>query len=214
MSDISNLDMVPEELPGGEVDYDAPESGSFPPTIYPGVYDFQFALPESQDDQFGVVEIGDPKVAHLLVNFTARIPTHSIKDDQLTGERPDLDFVDLRFQKVNTYKSPKMQNSFLGELLRSLNLKIQPFTKEGVKAALRENDGRVMGRGSVAWRSYCKSCDLTISTAPRKAKNGKKADVPWPKSNDGKPKLRANCPNCGTGYYGREEINGFKLPVS
>lgn len=209
MADI-DVNALPEELP--QVDWDAPESGSFPPRLYPGTYEFIFRLPETQDEQFKVVEILNKdrgvKEAHLQVNFTASIPQHAYAGHTV-GDPPESgEEINIPFNRASFYKSTKMPISMAADLMRSLGIRLSgAFTKSAVMQAFREADGRAVGHGDLVWRAYCKNCDHTISTQPNKKRN----EQPWPKEG-GQWALQATCAKCGAKYFGREELNRFKLP--
>jgi|SRR5579862_1153 len=210
MSDITQLENLPEEV-SGEVNWDAPESGSFPPTIYPGVYPFLFMLPESQEDQFEAVRIDNRD--YLQVNFTAAIPISEVPEERFVFGKPEgEDYVYVRFERANAYKTEKMPNHSLGELCRSLGVKVEPFTKSMIIDTLRSADGKARGLAEFKWDAYVKSDEVTITTSPRKKpKQGKKTDIPWPKDKNGKLITAATAPD-GSQVYGRERINRFKLP--
>lgn len=191
MPNINELNLSPE--PVGEIDYNAPEQGSaFPPELEPGIFNFRFKLEEDPYDEQKVD--GKP---YLQVNFQA--------ETEVDGN-PVL----LRFQRASFYKTEKMSNSFAGELIRSLGIKIEgPLTAQAIDSAFREAEaqGKVF-RGEVNWRFYCKKDDLTVATNPRK----KKGDVPWPRKEDKTLEAMVKCPKCGVKSYGRAEVTGFKLP--
>ena len=203
MPDISELNLPDEAIP--DIDYNAPEPGSFPPQIAPGVYEFMFHLPEKGSDCFDkqTVEGKDHAVfvheAEALRNSKGEAVTANAD-----GKQPLL-----RFQRASTYTHVKMPNSMLGDLLRSLNVHIDgPLTLHAVADALAAIDGRATYKGEVGWRSYCKSCDQTVSTHPRK----KKGDAAWPRTAEGQYELTATCPKCGNKSYGNAEIVRYRLP--
>ncbi len=198
-------DLITEPLP--EVDYNAPEMGSFAPLLYPGTYPFIFNLPEQSDQQFTVKLVKGAN--HFEVNFIAAIPVHEVKPEQFVASKlpEDREYINVTFQRANTYRSEKMVNSFLGELLRSIKVVVTPLTPQNIVNQLRAASGKVRGLAEFKWRVYCKNCSVEISTAPRK----KQGDVPWSKGSDGKFELQAHCPSCGTGYYGQEEISRYRL---
>lgn len=209
MPDISDLQLPDEPVP--EIDYAAPDTGAFPPMVKPGMYEFLFHLPESTSDQFDKVEIKPPTLApgvYLQVNHEAE----ALRDSQgnavpatSSGDQPKL-----RFQRVSTYKHPKMPNSSFGDLVRALGLHIDgPLTPTTIASTLRSIDGRSTYIGEVGWRSYCKSCDQTVSTHPRK----KKGDAAWPRNAEGGYEEMVACPKCGQKSYGNSEIVRYKLPT-
>jgi hypothetical protein len=98
-------------------------------------------------------------------------------------------------------------NSRGGELLRTLGINLgNNVNKAAVEQALREADGRTMGRGVVNWEAYCKECKQTVSTSPYKDQ------ARWPKGTDGKYVTDVICPKCGAALNGRERITDYKLP--
>jgi hypothetical protein len=192
---LASLDAEPEV----EVNYDAPESGSFPPEVYPGRYDFIFKLDaETPFDKMTVD--GKP---YLVVNAT-----HSI----ITPEKPEG--VDVRFQRASFYKHPKMTNSDGGELLRSLGIKPDSLKPSDIVTALKQADGRARGTAVYGWEAYSKDTKEVISTNPRgKArKDTGKKDMAWPKGADGKYTPTVKFPESGDAAYGRVRVVSYKLP--
>ena len=189
MTSIDELNLAPDAL--GEIDYNAPEPGAFPPSIQPGTFDFQFKL---EEDPYSTVKIQGKD--YLQVAFIA-VPAEG---------QP------LRFQRASFYKHEKMPNSMAADLIRSLGVRIAgPLSKDTIDNAFK--DAEATGkhfRGEVAWRSYCKACDKTVSTHPRK----KKGDMAWPRDVEHNPVMLATCPGCGSKNYGRADIVRFKLPES
>lgn len=202
--------LVDEQLP--EVDYNAPEMGAFQPLVFPGTYPFIFNLDDDTDKQFQIVERGpkgEAKKKYLEVQFVAAIPAHEISPDSfVNGVKPEgIEEIRVNYQRVNTYQTAKMVNSFMGELLRSLKLKISPMTSQGIVEALRENSGKVRGLASFKWKTYCKNCEIEISTNAR----NKDGQAPWPMDANHKPELMAKCPGCGQGYYGNLDIGQYRI---
>jgi hypothetical protein len=199
---MANLEDLLAELnaePEVEVNYDAPESGSFPPEVYPGRYDFIFKLdPENPFDK--IMVDGKP---HLMVNAT-----HSI----ITPEKPEG--ADVRFQRASFYKHPKMTNSDGGELLRCLAIRPTENTAKAITEALLQADGRARGSAVYGWEAYSKDTQETISTNPRSKarKNGNK-DIAWPKGADGKYELTVKFPQSGDAVYGKVRVISYKLPA-
>lgn len=196
MASINDLDISGME-PVPEVDWSAPESGAFPPALTVGVHEFAFAL---ADDPFNTQEIQGKK--YLQVTYSA---TATLEDG---SERT------LNFQRASTFQNDAMKkaglNHMMGELLRALGTRIEgPLTPATIADALQQATAeRKHFKGEVAWRKYCKACDQTISTAPRK----KKGDIAWPKGADGSYELVVACPKCGEKGYGNAEIIRFRLP--
>lgn len=196
----------------GDIEYDAPESGSRAPQLYPGVYDFKFGLEEETGDRhpFESADRKDDKGQVVGKNFVVNHKaTVTVTDDQ--GNSKD---VDIRFNRASFYRSAKMKekhmNSKGGELLRSLNIRVDVLSKEAIEAALRAADGRSMGRAAFGWQFFCKADDLTISTNA----NTKRGEIRWPKGADNKYVDVVSCPKCGAKGYGRERITDYKLPTT
>lgn len=200
MPNISDLNLTPEATP--DVQWDAPEPGSFPPQMLPGVHEFRFAL--ADDGGFDVVEIGGAKYVQVTYSATAEVEDHEGGKVEAT----------LNFQRASTYQSPQMKaqglNSMAGDLLRALGVKIEgPLTPQKLGDAL--NTANAQGRhfrAEVGWRKYCKADDISVSTHPRK----KKGDVMWPRDAQKNPELVVACPKCGEKGFGNAEIMRFKLP--
>ena len=192
---LSTLDAEPEV----EINYDAPESGSFPPQVYPGRHAFVFHLAQEAAFDKIVVE-GKP---YLNVTFEAEVTT---------PERPEG--VRVKFLRASFYKHPKMTNSDGGELLRCLGLKTDANNNRAIVAALQAADGRARGEAVFGWEAYSKDTKEVISTAPRKKarKDSGKVDMAWPKGADGKYEPVVKFPESGDSAYGRERIISFKLP--
>jgi len=195
MPNINELDLTPESVP--EIIWDAPESGSFPPQVKPGTHEFAFAL---GDDPWDMLEIQKQKCLQVVYSATT--------DTQEHGE------VTLNFQRATTFQSAAMRqngtNHMIGELIRSLAIRIEgPVNKDSISEVLTSASAeRRHFRADVGWRRYCKSCDTTVSTNPRK----KKGDVPWPRTEDKQFEMAVSCPSCGDRGYGNAEIIRFKLP--
>jgi hypothetical protein len=198
MPNIEDLGLAPE--PVGSIDYDAPESGSFPPQLEPfHVYPFVFHL---EDDPWDTQEVDGRK--YLQVGFKA---STTVQDQEGSHE------VELRFQRASFYKSPKMTNSFAGELIRSLDLRVTGnLTAQGISNLFQEADGRRSFLGEVSRTAYCKGCEIEISTHARKKRIKAGEAAPWPKNDDGGYPLDAACPKCHTRYMGRDAIANYKLP--
>ena len=193
MPQLDDLNLNEESVP--EVDWDAPESGAFPPSVPPGVHDFTFKL---GDDPWDAFEKDGKR--YLQVTYGA---VTTVEGTERT----------LNFQRASTFLNDAMRkagmNHMVGELLRSLGFKISgPLTKEAIADALTQANAEGKHfRGEVGWRRYCKPCDQTVSTQPRK----KKGDVAWPRGANGF-ELVVACPKCGDKAYGNAEITRFKLP--
>ena len=191
---LSSLDAEPEV----EVNYDAPESGSFPPQLYPGRYDFIFHL--DPDKPFDKIEVdGHP---YLSVTYSAgvRLPD---KAEPAT----------VRYLRASFYKHPKMTNSDGGELLRCLGVKPESLKASDIVTALRQADGRAGGSAIFGWEARDRDTEEIFSTSPRKKarKNGR-TDMPWPKGGDGRYAATVTFPESGASAYGREFVVSYKLP--
>lgn len=214
MPDISELGLPPE--PVGDIDYNAPELGSFPPPIKPGRYTFVFHLGPVPDapssDYFDTVEIEDPpksgqkrKYMQVLHHATTTITKPSPDDPSLIVNED----VVLTYQRVNFYKHPKMANSSAGDLIRAMGLVVTgPLSPQAVANLFQEASGRVSYEAEVLWRIYC--CDHNVSTQPRKSKG----DTPWPKAVNGELPEMAECPVCHQKKYAQPEISRYKLPTN
>lgn len=209
MPDINELGLAPEDV--GPIDYDAPESGSFPPQLNVGTFTFVFNL---EEDPFDKVEItGEDKVKrpYLQIQHIAKteIQEPSPADPNLMIPKE----VELRFQRVNTYKHSKMPNSSFGDLMRALNIRFSGVvTPQVIEQELRQIDGRVSYQAEVGWRAYCKTDEIEISTSARKKKIKSGDQAAWPKDANGNFLEMAECPKCKTKMYGNAEIVRYKLP--
>ena len=193
---LATLDQEPEV----EVNYEAPESGSFPPEVYPGRYDFIFKLDTESPFDKMVVD-GKP---YLVVNAT-----HSI----VTPEKPEG--VDVRFQRASFYKHPKMTNSDGGELLRCLGIKLDSTKASEIVTALRQADGRARGSAVYGWEAYAKDTQELVTTNPRgKARKNGKKDIAWPKDASGRYTITVKFPESGDAAYGRVRVVSYKLPTA
>ncbi len=199
MADLETLLAELGEEHQVEIDYDAPEPGQFPPQIAPGDYEFTFHLPEDSEARFKAVDRKGQKCLEAMV--------------ELEIERPGQDTpARIRFVRVNDYKSEKMKNSSLGDLIRSLDLKPEGTDRRAVVNALIGADGRARGVAQIGWQRFCKADLQAVSTAPRKQKAPYKNEVPWPRGTDKQPLLIVECPHCADKGYGREFVVNFKLP--
>lgn len=217
MPSIEDLGLPPE--PVGEVDFNAPEPGSFPPQLKVGTYNFVFHLgPQdgaSDSDCWNVVERGEqgqPKGKFLEVVHHATT-TIEVPDPANPNEKVAAD-VSLNYQRVNFYKHPQMPNSSGGDLIRALNLRVDgPLTTQAVANLFKQVDGRASYRADIGWRVYCKSCQLEINTHARKKKIGRGEQVQWPRDPQTKEYTeQAECPKCHQKYYGNAEIVRYLLP--
>ena len=208
IDDASLNDMVNSEI--GDVDWDAPESGSMPPQAKPGTYDFLFKLedtPFEDIDQAIRDDKGQPTgetTKNFVVNHKAVITTVTDSGDSKDAE--------IRFCRVGFKRSEKMKKAHMNargfELLRSLGLRVDPVTREAIEEAFRGADGRAFGKADFGWQFYCKNCDQTISTNA----NIKRGEVAWPREADRSYALVVSCPKCGNKGYGRLRLNNYRLP--
>jgi hypothetical protein len=200
MEDLESLLASLDQEPEVEINYDAPESGAFPPQVYPGRHSFIFSL--ADQDAFGKIDVdGKP---YLNITFTASVQVPEKADP-----------AKVNFCRASFYKHPKMQNSDGAELLRCLGIKVESGKPSDIVAALKQADGRARGDAVFGWEAYSKDTEEIISTNPRKKarKNGR-TDIPWPKGPDGKYELVVKFPESGDSVYGRERIVSYKLPQS
>jgi len=194
----------------GTVDWDAKESfggtGGYTPQVYPGVHNFLFALEDV--DPFETREY-DTKAGEPVKDFTVN-HKGTVSYTSADGEPKEST---IRFNRAGFHRSQKMidkkMNSRGGELLRTLSINLgNNLSKANVEQALREADGKVMGRGVVNWEAYCKDDKQVVSTNA----NTKRGDARWPKGADGKYITEVQCPKCGATLAGRERITDYKLP--
>ena len=166
----------------GSIDWDAPESrsgGSYTPQVYPGIHNFLFALEDEKPFETREYTTKDgTQVKDFTVNHKGTV-SYTAAD----GEQKEAV---IRFNQAGFRRTPKMvekrMNSRGGELLRTLGIHLDKPSQAAVEQALREADGRVMGRGVVNWEAYCKDDKQVVSTNP----NTKRGDARWPKGADGK----------------------------
>ena len=203
MVDINELDLSPEDL-GGQVDYDAPEGGSFAPTLSVGFHEFVFKLEEINPFEGKQVQSG-PNAGKKYLQVSIA-PTPVV--DGVEAERP------LRFQNVNTSKSEKMRNSTLGELFRALGIRIEgALTPEVIASELQAAEGQGLRfKAFVDWRAYNKETGETFSTSP----NPKRGDKAWPRSANGSgydPQIAVEFSD-GNSALGREQINPLRFKLA
>ncbi len=189
-----------------EIDYSAKESGgngSYTPQVYPGIYNFLFALEDENPFYFN--EYDTKKGDHIKEYTVSHKGTISYVAD---GEQKEST---IRFNSAGFHswagKDGKKFNSRGAELIRSLSIQLPPKSSYAqVEEALKAADGKVMGRGVVNWEAYCKDDKMVVSTSPRKGQGR------WPKGADGKYVTDVQCPKCGAALSGREKITDYKLP--
>lgn len=200
-TDVNELNTPGEDMGEiGAIDYDAPEPGSFPPTVKPGTYKGLFKLAET--DPFGTVEVEGKKYLQV---------THSASID-VNGEAKEINFL-----RASWYQSEKMRamnppmNSAAAELTRALGIRLEgKLTPERWKDALRQADGRVQFTADYGWELYCRNCsETTVSTTPNK----KKKQVLWPKNAQGEWEPTVRCPKCSSAAaFGNVRLVRYHLP--
>ena len=213
MPSLADLNLTDEATP--EVDWSAPESGSFPPAVGPGTYTLMFELPEKRDDWFDKMEVAvgkdangqDIKKAFLVLVYNPKLVGDKDGNPYTPPEGGELPH--LGYQRASFYKHEKMLISQGAELLRALGAPISgPMTPAAIEAAVQGLDKRVTFKGEVIWRTYFKDTETTISTAPRK-KTKRGPEVKWPQEADGTFSVQVSNPRNPNSQkqYGRCEIN-------
>jgi hypothetical protein len=198
--DIDNLNLVVDE--SIEIDYNAPEPGSMPPRLIPGVYEFRFALEENEP--FGETT-WEKNGKHFCEVRHKAIITHTTED----GSQED---VELRFIRANNFvndamRKYKMQSS-IANLIRSLNIRFDgPATWSMIKDELRLADGRSYGKLVLGWRARFPGTETVVSTSART----KKGEIAWPKKDNKQYELMATDPANGQKAYGRENVQTYLL---
>lgn len=192
MSDIFDPEFDNTEI---EIDYNAPEPGAFPPSVEPGTYNLLFKLADKDPFSFG--PIPDPGGSTCL---KVKLAPEVLLE---TGEAKRI-----AFQNISTFKTPKMPNSSVGDVLRSLDIRLAKATVSAIREALMAASGQKSLRAQIGWEAYFKDTQTTVSTAPRKSKG----DLPWPKNAEGKFEQMAVNPATGEKAYGRERVLRWLLP--
>ena len=180
-----------EKLESTPIDYDAPESGSVPPQVPVGTHEFLFN--GFEDDPYSIQTVNGKDYFQIAYRVQC-----------LTNDR------ELRFQRVSTYKSEKMANALVFELLRALGLKVPDLEKQTIVDALSPIVGRGTFTAEVLWRGYNKGTEESFSTSP----NTKRGEQRVPRNGDGGYDEKVNWAD-GTTTYLSAEINPFrfKLPT-
>ncbi len=137
------------------IDWDASESrsgGSYTPQVYPGIHNFLFALEDEKPFETREYTTKDgTQVKDFTVNHKGTV-SYTAAD----GEQKEAV---IRFNQAGFRRTPKMvekrMNSRGGELLRTLGIHLDKPSQGAVEQALREADGRIMGRGVVNWEAFC-----------------------------------------------------------
>lgn len=220
---MPDLDDVLSQLQGeeiGEINWNAPDPGAFRPPLDPQQnVEFKFYLPgefpssvNNHPDAFTTVEIKGKK--YLQVNFGALITF--TKADGSVGEKM------VAFQRASTYKTDKMENSNVGDLIRSLGLHAeyrQAFDETGdvnkaITLILSAASGRAIGHADVGWGAFFKDAKTSYKTSQGKKVVNDKGYVtlPWPRGADGKYVASVSDPGTGEEKYGNLELVRFRLP--
>lgn len=199
MPDLDNLGLQNDEVIG-EINWDAPERGTFTPRLEAGsTHTFTFEL---EDEPWIEREYDGKPIKGINFKATTTFTDASGEEKETT----------LRFQQAEFFKTQKMVekrvNSDAEELMRALDLHVSPMTWDNIKQAFREADGRKKFTATVGWKAYSKEDKLNYRTNPR-GKN----DLPWPRGADGKPEPTVKFPS-GEVATGREEIAIYRLPRS
>jgi len=196
-----------EETPT-DINFNAPEPGAFPPAFAPSTHSFVFRLTDKADDQFTTVEIEGRK--YLQVNFIAEV------EHEGTTRK-------VMFQRANTYKTDKMDNSSIGNLIRSLqlreayeeNLSETGDSNTALVNTLAAADGRAVGYAAFGWTAAFKDSLVVFRTGASKKRPSKKAGgyttLPSPRNSDGSFLPTVPDPQGGSEKYGNLEITNFKI---
>lgn len=213
MPNLSELNLSDDAVP--QIDWDAPESGSIPPAVYPGIYTLQFKMPEEQSEWFDKQKVNmvknDPNTARdflVLRYIPAVMMWHEHKDSagQAVPNPTDPSTpLSLPPQKASFFKNERMPISQGGELLRALGIRLDGPIKDQLPAALAKVNGNVSFMVEVGWRTYFKATETTMSTSPRK----KRGELAWPKNAQGQYELLGVNPVNGEKSYGYPEV--FKI---
>lgn len=217
--DLNKLGLTEASAP--EVDWDAPEGGKTPPSVYPGTYTLLFRLPEDPEEWFDSVDRevikGNPQSKKKFLELTY-VPD-VVADSQgraiaAEGGEP----LKLGPQRVNTFMSAKMRINQMAELLRAMGVRLEGnFLAKGqsgktlIEEAVAQLDGKATFTAEIIWRAYFKSTDTTISTHPRGKKSG---ELLWPRGTDGQPELMATNTQTGEKAYGYAEVARVHMPTS
>jgi len=199
--------LQPEEVPS-EINFNAPEPGAFAPAFKPSTQTFVFHLPDDQDRQFEVATIAGKKCLQVNFNVTVNVDGTDRK---------------IMFQRANTFKTDKMDNSSIGNLIRSLELKEayeQNLAETGdVNAAivrtLQAADGRAAGSADFGWSAAFKESLTVFRTSTNKTIPAKKPGgytiQPWPRDAQGAYLPTVADPASGTEKYANLEIVRFRI---
>jgi hypothetical protein len=185
-----------------EIDPNAPEPGSFPPRLKPGIYDFLFKLEETEP--FGVT--GWEKDGKKFVEVRHRaIITRTLED----GSQED---VELRFIRATNFLNPAMRKakmqSTITNLIRSLGIKLEGQVPWSViQDELKAADGRAYGRLALGWRARFPGTESIVSTAAR----AKRGETAWVKDKNGDYEPMAKDPKSTATAYGRENVLNYLL---
>lgn len=207
MPRLDELNLTAEAVP--QVDWDAPEGGSAPPSVGPGNYTLLFKMPEDRNNWFDkiTVDVGNGVQKEFLqINYNPQVIGNH--EGQPFTPEPGQELPTLMYQRASFFKSDKMLISSGAELLRALGERLTgDMSPQAVEQALERVDGRATFKGDVIWRAYFKSTGTTVSTSPRR-KTKKGPELPWPKAADGSPELSVVNPKNPNDkkQFGRAEI--------
>lgn len=218
MPDLESLGLSEESVP--QVDWDAPEAGKTPPPVYPGLWRLKFKVSDNQDEWFDAVERevikGKPETKRKFLELTYAPDVVADSQDRPVANE-DGSAITLGPQRANTFLSPKMKIHQLGELIRSMGVRIegsllakQENGKSVIHNTVAQLNGQATFQAEIIWRAYFKSTETTVSTHPRK----KAGELPWPKDAQGQFEMLATNPQTGEKAYGYAEIARVKLPAS
>jgi hypothetical protein len=200
-----------EEVPL-DINFSAPEPGAFPPAFAPtGGKDnpprpFVFHLMET--DPFTIADIQSKK--WLQCNFVAHVDVNGT-------ERK------INFQRATTFKNDRMNNSAIGDLIRSLDLQ-EVYEQnrqetgdfnQAIVRTLQQADGRAAGLADFGWTVAFKEALTVFKTntnkvIPAKAA-GKYTVQPWPRDAQNQFLPTVADPTTGEEKYGNLEITRFRI---
>jgi hypothetical protein len=223
MPSLNELGLTEDSAP--QVDWDAPEAGSAPPAVYPGIYTLQFKLPEDVKDWFETQTVNtvknDPKTAAKFLVIRAVPAILQVHKDasgnplrEAAGIPVPMDEVSglhrqMPPQRISFFKNAKMPISRGGELLRAMGVRLEGSLLAQIEQTLQQLNGRATFVAELGWRAYFKSTDTTVSTHPRK----KAGELRWPKAADGNFELLAVNPQNGQKAFGYLEIMSIFAPT-
>ena len=189
-----------EEVP--EIPWDAPDTGSYPPIAQPGSYEFVFHLREDKfhdelPEGFTTVKIQGHE--YLQAVFDAEV---LVRDE----------YKKLNWQRVNVFKTDRMNLSSYDSLARSLGLRYANTISDRIAAFQDASREGRRGRAKLEWRYFDKNNNQTTSTNPRlrkvKATGEKVRDNRWPRTVEG-PFEQTIVDSQGTRVYGQAEFTDY-----